>query len=192
MINMITKSKIRKNILKLFIFSDIKEYYLSEIANSINASIGSTQREMNRFIDSGLFSSRKVGNLRYYFLDKKDPTFSEIKNIIIKSIGIEEEFKGGISKINGIDYCFILGSYVKKDFNNKSDIDLMVIGKISEDDLLVEINKLEKKFNREINYHIYTKKDFAEKLKKDSFIKNILKKYLLLTDNKNEFKKYIS
>ena len=56
-------------------------------------------------------------------------------------------------------------------------MDLLIIGKPDEDELLKEIESSERVLGREINYNIYPVAEFKEKIKKkDNFITNILKR----------------
>lgn len=189
MFDLIFKSKIRKEILKLLFSHLNKELYLSEIAKKINASIGNCQRELDKLVKSNILISQKKNNLKMYFVDKKNPFYKELKSIIDKTIGIEGEIKKIIKKISSIEFAFIFGSYSKNEFSNSSDIDLFIIGEVNENKFLSKTKLLEKKFNREINYHIYSKKEFKRKFKNSSFLQNIIKNYILLTDNQDEFEK---
>jgi len=189
MFDLIFKSKIRKEILRLLFSYSGREFYLSEIAKKIHASVGNCQRELDKLVKSNILISQKKNNLKMYFVDKKNPFYKDLKNIIDKTIGIEGEIKKTIKKISGIEFAFIFGSYSKNDFLNSSDIDLFIIGEINENKFLIRIRLLEEKFNREINYHLYSKNEFKKKFKSNSFLQNIIKNYILLTDNQDEFKK---
>ena len=189
MFDLIFKSKIRKEILRLLFSCSGREFYLSEIAKKIHASVGNCQRELDKLVKSNILISQKKNNLKMYFVDKKNPFYKDLKNIIDKTIGIEGEIKKTIKKISGIEFAFIFGSYSKNDFLNSSDIDLFIIGEINENKFLTRIRLLEEKFNREINYHLYSKNEFKKKFKSNSFLQNIIKNYILLTDNQDEFKK---
>lgn len=192
MADVIIKSKIKQNILKLLFYSnESKEFYLSEIAKIVKTSRGTAQRELEDLKKVGIVGSEKKANLRYYFLNKQDPLFEEWQGIVKKTIGIEKEFEEIIKKIGGIKFAFIFGSYIKGDFKSDSDIDLFIIGNPNEDKLIEYINKLEKKIDREINYHIYGASEFRNKIREDSFLKNITKNYILLTSNQDEFKRLL-
>ena len=89
MLDSIFKSKIKREILNfLFSFSE-KEFYLSEIARKINASVGNCQRELDKLVKADILSSEKRNNLKLYFVDKKNPFYNDLKNIINKTIGLE-------------------------------------------------------------------------------------------------------
>ena len=66
-----------------------------------------------------------------------------------------------------------------------------MIGKINEDQLIQKIKKIEATLNREINYHLYLKKDFIKKFKENSFLQNIIKNYIILTNNQDEFEQLL-
>jgi predicted nucleotidyltransferase len=189
MFDFIFKSKTKKEILKLLFSFPEKKFYLSEIARKINSSIGSCQRELEKLVKSNILSSKKKNNLKLYFVDKKNTFYNDLKNIINKTIGLEGKIKTGVKRVKGVEFAFIFGSYVKGNFSNDSDIDLFLIGDISEDEVFEKFRAVEKEIGREINYHIYSKSEFKKKFKSDSFLQNIIKNNIFLTDNKDEFGK---
>ncbi len=188
MLDLITKSAVRKKLLKLLFANDNKEYYLSQIAKIIKTSVGTCQRELEKMVKIGIIRSKKKANLVYYFINKQNPLLKDLRNIINKTIGIDKDLKEIIEKINGVKYAFIFGSYVTGGFSADSDIDVVIIGNLDEDNLLIEVNKLEKNIDREINCHLYSEKDFKTKLKTNSFLGSIIKNNLFLTNNQNEFR----
>ncbi len=191
MFDLISKSKVRRQILKILFSSPDKEFYLSEIAKKIDASVGNCQRELEKMVRANVLTSQKKVNLRVYSVDRRNPFYRDLQNIINKTIGIEEEIRRMIRKISGVRFAFIFGSYAKGELSSVSDIDLFIIGKIDEDALIKKLTKSEKSIDREINYHIYSEKEFKKKFRENSFLQNIVKNYILLTNNKNEFKRLL-
>ncbi|HHD92402.1 MAG TPA: hypothetical protein ENL06_02130 [Candidatus Portnoybacteria bacterium] len=171
----LTKSKTREKILRLF-FSDVeKKYYLRELERILDLPVGNIRRELLRLEKSELFKRDKKGNLIYYSVNKSSPIYEETKSIISKTIGVEGLMKNNFKRIKGIKIAFIFGSYAKQEEDSLSDIDLMIIGNPDEDTLIAKISKIEKKVNREINYHIFSVSDWKKKIKENNpFIKNIL------------------
>ena len=88
MLEFITKSKIRKDLLSLFFTGPSKEYYLQELHRLLGYSAGNIRRELLRFRKDNLFVTRKVANLLYYSLNVQHPLFHELKSIISKTIGV--------------------------------------------------------------------------------------------------------
>jgi predicted nucleotidyltransferase len=177
----------------LLFANESKSFYLSEIAKIIGSSAGNTQRELERLVKDGIVKSEKKANLRYYGLDRKNPIFSDLENIVKKTIGIEAELKKILDSLMGVKFSFIFGSYLKgEEFKSDSDVDIIIIGTPDENKLSRNIGRLERAIGREINYHIYSSaEEFRKKIKNQSFLKNVVKKYQILTGDKNEFKRIL-
>jgi len=191
MLNLITKSEIRKKIILLLVYNSHKSYYLREMARLIGASAGNVQQELKKLKDDGFLIKEKKGNLAYFKINTKNPLFNDFKNIVDKTIGLKNILEKILNKAKGIDFAFLFGSYVKGDFGPDSDIDLYVIGDINEKELHRLIKKTEEKIYREISYHLTTRKEFQEKVKDSFFHKEILKNFILIIGNQNEFEKFI-
>ncbi len=66
-----------------------------------------------------------------------------------------------------IRYALIYGSFAKGTENETSDIDLLVVGDVAEDYLLKIIPKIERNTGREINFILWTEKEFRVKMQKN-------------------------
>ena len=135
----LTKSKTREKILQLFFLDTTKRYYLRELERILNISVGNSRRELLSLEKTGLFKREKAGNQVYYSVNKETPIFEEFSRIVFKTIGVGGVIKNALRKIKGIKLAFIFGSYAKRKEDSLSDIDLMVIGKPSEDELISDI-----------------------------------------------------
>lgn len=169
----ITKSKTRSKILELYFFDPAKKYYLRELERIIGFPVGNIRRELIPLEKSGLFQKEKQGKEVYYFLNKKAVLFEELKKIISKTIGMEEQLRKELKKIRGIKKAFIFGSFAKNKEKSGSDIDLMIIGTVDENPLISKISRLESRTGREINYHLFDEAEWSKKSKTDSFLKAV-------------------
>lgn len=190
MLELLTRSKIRLKILLLFIYNQNREFYLSELAKIIGASVGTTQREANKLITLDLVHFKKKAGHNIYKLNKHFSLLAELKSIIKKTSGIEIELRKALDQINGISFAFLFGSYVKGGFKSDSDIDLFIIG-ADEDEIFKAIQKTERTIGRDINPHFATKKEFYGKLKTSSFYKDIVKRHLLIKGEESDFREFI-
>jgi predicted nucleotidyltransferase len=173
----ITNSKMRKAIFQLYFSHPEKKYYLRELERILKLPVQNIRRELISLEKGGVFHREKMGNQVYYFLNMESSIFKELKGIVSKTIGLEGELKKILTSISGILVAFIFGSFAHGTEDAMSDIDLMIIGEINEDDLIEKISILETKVEREINYHIFSETEFKKRLKAgDSFIKVILSK----------------
>ena len=169
-------SRIRINILKLFIFNPKKEYYVREIERLIDEAFDPVRRELIRLESIGLLKSRISGRQKYYSIDSTHTLFPEVKSMILKTVGIGDTLKSAMEHRNDIQAAFIYGSYAKNTEDLESDIDLFVIGNILSRDLQEIISGIESQTKREINPTVYSAQELKEKHKsKNHFISNVLK-----------------
>ncbi len=184
----ITRSKIRREIFNLYFTNPERKFYLRELERILNFPVANIRRELVKLEKIGLFLSEKKGNLKFYFLNSSYPLFFEIKNIITKTSGIPALIKDALEYLKNIKVAFIYGSFAKGEEKSTSDIDLFIIGKPDEIELIKKLNQIEKKIQREINYTIYSKKSFKmKKQEKDPFILDVIKSpKIFLIGNENE------
>jgi predicted nucleotidyltransferase len=173
----ITNSKIREAVFQLYFSHPEKKYYLRELERILNLPVQNIRRELISLEKSGVFQREKMGNQVYYFLNTKSPIFKELRGVVSKTIGIENNLKMILSDMDNIKFAFIFGSFANETEDAMSDIDLMIIGNVNENNLIGKISTLETKIEREINYHIFGEAEFKKRLSdKDAFIKGILSK----------------
>ena len=191
MLELLGKSRIRQKIILMFVYNRGKEFYLSEIARMVKTSAGTAQRELNRLMSQDLITFRKRGNLNIYRLNEHYSLLDEIESIVRKTIGIEVQLGNELSKLKGIRFAFVFGSYAKGGFRSDSDIDLFLIGSPDEDDVFKVVQNVEVSVGREINYRLDDESGFAEKAKTSSFYREILESPLMLLGKENELKELI-
>ena len=180
-ISKIFKSKTRKALFRLYFTNPDKEYYLRELERLLDIPVSMIHKELLRLEVDGIFSSKKTGNLNFFYLNKTYPLFEELKSIVFKTIGIQALLKATLEKLKGTKVAFIYGSFAKNEENASSDIDLFIMGNIDEDKLLPELRKLERLLKREINYSLYTREDFKKKKRENnSFILDLVEKPKIL------------
>ena len=185
----ITKSRLRQKLLTYFFTNPSSHLYVREMAVVLHEDAGNLSKELKRLEKIGIFASSITGKQKYFSLNNKHPLYKELKSIIFKTVGVEGALKEIISSTESIELSFIYGSFAKDKQNSSSDIDLLIVGNPEEDSLMKKIESLEKKLLREINYNIYQKREFSDKIKKkDSFIMNIIKRpKIILKGLMNEF-----
>ncbi len=161
-------------ILKLFFEDSKKEYYFREIAKNLKKEPSHYQKYLDNLVDDKILLDERRGNMRFFRLNKEHPLYEEIKSIISKTSGLENELKKLIDKLDNVECAFIFGSIARGTENNNSDIDLMLIGNIDQEALTIMVSSIEGKIAREINYHIYSSQEIIKKIKeKNNFISNI-------------------
>ncbi len=180
-------SKNKADLLGLFFTNPEKSFYIQEIGRIFNKKPGTFQRTLNNLISEGILTSEYKGNLRFIKVNKNYPIYNELKNIIFKTIGIQGSIKQILKEIGNIKLAFIYGSYAKHKENVLSDVDLLIVGDVNEGTLIKELDNLEEKLKREINYKLYSYRNFKKEIKeKDPFILSILNdKKIMITGDKS-------
>lgn len=172
----IGKSKLRKALLGYFCANSGARLYLRQAAVILDEDPGNLSKELAHLESLGIFRSEMSGKQKYYSLNKQYPLLDELKSVISKTIGIEAGLREIVESIPGIKKAFMYGSFAGGNEHAGSDIDVLMVGEINEDDFLKKISALENKVQREINYTVYSPWDFAKKCKqKGSFLNEVLK-----------------
>lgn len=176
MLSALISSGTRRKILTQFLSHPDEKYYVRQLAVILGVSVGTIHRELIRLQDSGILNSDNVGNLRFFSVNKASPVFKELKQIIFKTEGVQGRLEAELKNLKGLKAAFIYGSFAKGEENAHSDIDLFLLGDISEDELIQKISGLEGEFDREINFTIYTVSDFKKEMKRGgSFLSDVIK-----------------
>ncbi len=188
MLEALIASKTKRDILKRFLSNPDEKYYVRQLAAILNSSAGTIHRELTKFEKSGILKSENVGNLRFFYINKMNPLFTELKQMVFKTEGVKGRIEIELKDLKGLGAAFIYGSFAKEQERADSDIDLFLVGDIDENELIPKISALEREFNREINFTIYTAKELKqEKENKNSFILELLKKpKIFLVGDKND------
>jgi len=176
MLKSIMGSETRVKILALFFLNPDRKFYVREIARRTGENINSVRRELQKLESIDLLRNEREGNLKYYAANKKMPIYEELKRIFLKTEGLGEIMKENLSKLGGVKFAFVYGSFAKGEERLKSDIDIMIVGEVDEKKLIPLIRKLEVQLSREINYTLLTTVEFELRMRKgDPFITDVLR-----------------
>ena len=178
-------------ILEIFFNHPEKSYYLRELGRLLGKKPGVFQREINKLVEQKILLSKFQANSRFFSLNKKHPLYKELKSIFFKTVGAQAQLKNLLNNFKDVKAAFIFGSVAKKEEDSFSDIDLMVVGDVDENELTSKIIDLEERLDREINYHLFSLRDWQKKLKeKNYFLENITShRKIFLIGNKNDLAK---
>lgn len=170
MLKSLFSSSIRADVLSLLLNSPDEEFYVREIAKLLRKNPSGVKRELDNLEKMGIVVSEKVANLKYFRAEKESPLFSELKNLITKSLGLPGAIKAVI-RASGAKAAFIYGPYAEGEDVNT--VDLFVIG--ASPVVLKGLKDLEKKFSQKINCTLMDEDEYrAKRKKKDAALKRLL------------------
>lgn len=161
-----------------------KVFYLRELARLSELNPTQVSRELELMRKDGVVEIKYDGNRKYVNLREDFPLFSEFKTIVKKTLGIEAILKKFVKGFKGIELAFIYGSVARDEEREGSDIDLFLMGKLDLDEFDRKLWKLEDSLGREINYTLFSKREFEAKKGKEPFLKDLLRgEKIVLIDN---------
>jgi predicted nucleotidyltransferase len=163
-----------------------QSFYTREIAREVGASVGAIQRELENLSKVGLILRKSVGNQVFYQANRDMPIFPEMRGLINKTIGIFGILGSALRPLSKqIVAAFVYGSVARKQETAQSDVDLMVVGKVTLDEVLSRLSTVEKGIGRSINPTVYSVAEFKSKFASGNhFLTSVLKgqKVFLLGD----------
>lgn len=162
-------SKVRIKLLNAFLSLPDARFYVRELARKTEEDISNIHKELRNLETLGLLNSKIRGNLKFYSVNKDFFLYPELKEIIFKTTGIHGLLKEALNGIEEVEAAFIYGPYATgKEHEERSEVDVMIIGHPDLTKINGIISDLEKKINREINYMCFSRVEFEDR-KKDRY-----------------------
>jgi hypothetical protein len=164
-------------VLEYFILHPTYDIHLKELSRTLKISPGSAKLYCDLFESEGILISRRKGNLRLFRLNNENFVVKEIKKtyylLLLKEEGIQDICK----KCNSLA---IYGSFASGEFDEKSDLDILVIGS-KEDVNYTLLHKIEEKVGIRFQLTILPFYKW-EKMKeeRDPFTESVIRKHVLI------------
>jgi len=168
--------KTRQAVLALLYGRADSSFYTKQILDAGRIGRGTVQRELKNLTDTGIIIREVQGRQVYYRANARCPIFDELKSIVRKTFGMADVIRQSLAtNADKIRVAFIFGSVARSTDDRRSDIDLMVVGKISFGDVVSLLSPAEEKLGREVNPVVYPVAEFKKKVKEDHhFVKTVL------------------
>ncbi len=185
----------RQTILAATVLHPEKSWYLRELAEFLHVSPSSLQRELISLSDAGILIKTISGNRTYFTANQNCPIFPELKNVLVKTVGIAGLLQNYLKPLSKrILVAFIYGSIASGTENPDSDIDLFVVGDVKLTEMALVIKEAEDQLHRSLNPVIFSVTELKRKLKdKNHFIETIRQvEKLFLIGEDNELGKAFS
>lgn len=98
-----------------------------------------------------------------------------------------------LSGLKGIRYTLVYGSFASGEESEYSDVDLLIIGNISEEKILNITSQVEKEVKREINYILWSEEEFMKRVEsKHHLLREIASKpVIMLVGEEGEFRRAV-
>lgn len=149
MLDSLITSQTRIKLLLKFFLNPKTTGYLRQLASEFGESTNGIRVELNKLTDAQILTSHSEGRNVIYNANIQHPLYSDIRNIVLKSTGIDKVLTNIIQKIGNVQLAFIRGDYaVGKD---SGLIDLILVG---ENINMAELERVRKKTEKLIDRKI--------------------------------------
>ena len=175
MLDRLFSSKVRVELLTLFLTHPGERYYTRQLERLLGRSPRALQQELHRLEGIGLLRSQTEANVKYYATDPDFPLYPELQRIILKTTGVGDALRECLSDLQSIEWAFIYGSAAAGNEDRLSDIDIMVVGTTDLAALSQAISRLENDLARPVNYILLSLPEVIERLERgEAFWHNVM------------------
>ena len=184
--------KTRQVVLALLYGRPDSSFYTKQVLDAVKIGRGTVQRELKNLTDTGIIIREVQGRQVYYRANAQCPIFNELKSIVRKTFGVADVLRQSLApEADKVRVAFIFGSVARSADDRRSDIDLMIVGKISFGDVVSLLSTAEEKLGREVNPVVFPIDEFKKKVKEDHhFVKTVLEEEkIFVIGDENELRR---
>lgn len=152
----IFRSRQQAQMLAFLMWDADSEYSLTDLAEANTMPVSSVHREIVRAEQTGIVTSRYIGNTRLVTADPHSPYHEHLAPLLIKAFGPPIVLADALAGIAGIDSAWIFGSWAARLHGQTGprpvgDIDLLICGEPDRETLYKALREPEKRLGRDIN-----------------------------------------
>ncbi len=142
-----------------------RAFYLREIAAQVGSGMGQVQRELGRLTRAGILHRFEQGRHVFYRADRHCPVFDELRGLVVKTVAGADHLRHALTELEDrIAVAFVFGSMARGDDRAESDLDLLVAGDVSLQEVVIAIDPIQRTLGREINPIVYPTEELRSKI----------------------------
>jgi predicted nucleotidyltransferase len=171
--------KARGAILALLYGHPEEQFYYRQITRQLrDVSSGTLQRELDTLRQLGLVERSSLGKQVFYKANVRHPIYPELRALVSKTVGVFHLLGSALAPLaDRIRVAFVYGSMARQEEKAESDIDLMVIGSASLEDVIAQLSETERMLGRALNPTVYSAAEFGRKLGSGNhFLSSVMKR----------------
>jgi hypothetical protein len=161
MLKTIITSETRIKLLLKFFLNPRTSGYLRQLAKEFGESTNGIRLELNKLTEAKILTKENDGRNKIYRANTAHTLFEDIRNIVLKSTGIDKVISNIIQKLGNLEFAFVRGDYAQGKDNGL--IDLVVIGSnINQKELDRVRQKTELLIQRKISILVLTGDEYSK------------------------------
>jgi len=163
---------VQQRVLGLLFGQPERRFQSAELIRLVGSGTGAAHRLLTRLAATGLVTTEKMGNQKYYRANADSPVFAELAGLVRKTVGLVVPLQAALAPLaRKIAAAFVYGSIAKGTDTAASDVDLMVItDKLEYGDMFTALKDAEAALARPVNPNLMTRAEWRRKrAEADSF-----------------------
>lgn len=186
------RSETLVHVLGFLLLNQTGEFYLNELARRAGLAPSTLLRELNRMEPLGIIAKAKKGTAVFYRINRDCIIHEEIRRIFLKFELADRIIAGELAQYD-IRYALIYGSFARGTETESSDIDLLVVGRVSKDRFYQSVSSLESRIGREINAIVWDDQQFSSQKGRSSLLAHMkLNEIIMVRGDEDGFKRAIA
>jgi len=170
----ILSSRARAEVFRLLFGLSIEELHVRKIERRSGLAIRTVSRELKKLEEMDLVTGRRDGNRLYYSANRTHPLYDDIRNLVMKTIGLTEILSDVLTGAS-ISVAFVFGSVARGGEDAQSDVDLLVIGRTGLKEVSRLLGGVSERICREVNPHVMSVGEFRERRRaEDHFLRRVI------------------
>jgi len=141
----------------LVLLNPQREWTLTELASKVGVAVSSAQRELARAEQTGVVTSRRLGNTRLVTA-ADSPLTRPLTEVLLRSFGPRQVLAEALAGLDGVQAAYLFGSwaarYAGQEGRAPADLDVLVIGAPDRDALDEAAQHAGARLGREVNVTI--------------------------------------
>jgi hypothetical protein len=150
-----------------------EEFSARELAAAAHTDPGNTHRWLRRWEEAGLVTRGVVSDTNYRA--SADPALAPLTALFRQSSDLLAELRNTLATIDGVAAAVVFGSFARNEEKADSDIDVLILGDVSELKANALLRPLSRKYGRAFNATVFPVEQFRHLIKQgDGFASEVM------------------
>ena len=158
-------SRTRVLILSKLVMNPNRSLYIRQLSKELGLTFSVVYKEIEKLKNLGLVTEERRGRIRLFTINRNSVIYDELRRLLLKTTALGQQLRSSLPELEKAKYVLIYGSVARGEELETSDVDLLIIGDIAEENLIAGIRKVEKEIGREINYILWSEREFEKRVK---------------------------
>ena len=169
--------RVRRQVLGLLLTGPEQRWHLREIVRRTDCALGTVRRELEGLAAAGIVTRNRDGNRVYYQANTVCPIHAELRGMMLKTVGLADVLRDALAPLAGkIAVAFVYGSIAGGGAGPESDVDVLVVGRVTFAEVALALGPAQDSLRREVNPTVYSRAEFRRKAEAGHhFVLSVLK-----------------